>query len=137
MKNSYATVNKKPNVIYILADDLGYSDVSYNNIYYNDQNKNNKNNFINTPNIDELAHNGIKLDNFYATPLCSPSRASFLTGLYSHRTGINGALIGASVLGLDKNYKTIAQELKERKYNTHMIGKWHLVICKILTKYFV
>jgi len=107
-----ATAAKK-NVIVILADDLGFKDVSYNG------------GPIPTPNIDGLAANGLILDYYITHPLCTPSRASFLTGKYAHSTGLNGALVGPNPWGLNDT-NTIPQMFKDNGYTTHMVGKWHL-----------
>lgn len=109
---------KRPNVVLILADDMGYSDI---NCYGGE---------IDTHNLDKLAKNGIRFTQFYNTARCSPSRASLLTGLHPHQTGI-GILVDddrpegyAGDLG--KNCVTIAELLKINGYRTYMSGKWHM-----------
>ncbi len=107
---------KKPNIVIIMLDDMGYGDIeSFGAIDYY------------TPNINDLADNGMLFTNFYsAQAVCSASRAGLLTGTYPNRIGINGALFPQSKVGLNSNEKTIAEILKEKKYKTAVIGKWHL-----------
>lgn len=108
--------NKKPNIIVIFADDMGYGDVG---IYGHPT--------IKTPNIDRMAVEGQKWTNYYvASSLCSPSRAALLTGRLPIRTGITQVLFPNSEKGLPQTEKTIADFLKENGYNTAMVGKWHL-----------
>ncbi len=112
-----AKKQKKPNVIIIFADDLGYGDLS---CYGNPT--------IKTPNLDNMASNGVKLTQFYvASPVCSPSRAALLTGLYPKKTDLHkGVLFPNSKTGLSSKYPTIATILKTQNYKTACIGKWHL-----------
>ena len=115
---------EKPNVIIILADDLGYSDIGC----YGSE--------IPTPNIDRLAENGLRFRHFYNTSRSCPTRASLLTGLYQHQTGVGmmtteaGNNFDFGVDGyrgyLNKNCVTIAEVLKGAGYHTYMTGKWHL-----------
>jgi arylsulfatase A-like enzyme len=108
----------KPNFIIIMADDLGYGDIScYGNTY------------INTPNIDRLSKEGIRFTDFHSNgAVCSPTRAALLTGKYQQRTGVGGVITAAGhrEVGLAINEITIADELKKYGYNTGMFGKWHL-----------
>jgi arylsulfatase A-like enzyme len=109
---------KRPNIIVILADDLGFSDVGC----YGSE--------INTPNIDYLAKNGIRYTQFYNTSRCCPTRASLLTGLYNHQAGI-GQMTDAEdepgYLGhITENSVTVAEVLKSAGYHTAMTGKWHV-----------
>lgn len=112
---------RKPNVIVIIADDLGYADISAYGIKR-----------ISTPNIDRIGNEGVKFTNGYATaPVCSPSRAGLQTGRYQQRFGFefnNGPANrdAEQGLGLDTNEITIAQALKDNGYRTALIGKWHL-----------
>ncbi|MFL2638698.1 MAG: sulfatase [Flavobacteriaceae bacterium] len=108
--------SKKPNVIFILTDDLGYEDLAtYGST------------FIKTPNLDKLADQGAKLTSYYATQaVCSASRASILTGCYPNRIGISGALGPNSKTGINPDEFLISEMLKENGYNTAIYGKWHL-----------
>ena len=81
---------KQPNIIFILVDDVGWADFSYNV---------NGNTSISTPNIDRIAKKGIKLKRHYAQPTCTPSRASLLTGRYAANTGLNFAMFPGSPVG--------------------------------------
>ncbi|WP_157491750.1 sulfatase-like hydrolase/transferase [Flammeovirga sp. SJP92] len=111
-----------PNFIVIIADDLGYSDVGYHGLRTD----------IPTPNIDALANKGVQFSEGYVTaPVCAPSRAGLLTGVYQQRFGFkdNPGPFRPSpeiVPGISHDYPTIAQELKKVGYNTAAIGKWHL-----------
>ncbi len=111
-----------PNVILIFADDLGYGDLSG---YGSEK--------IKTPNIDNLAKGGVRFTSFYASAsVCSPSRASLLTGSYANRVGIprvlfpNGSWGSQPNIGLDPDEITIADMLQKEGYETAMAGKWHL-----------
>lgn len=112
------TQSKKPNIILIMADDMGYSDLGFFGAE------------IETPNIDQLARNGLVMTQFYNTSRCCPSRAALLTGLYQHETGIGemtGNLGHPSYQGyLNEKCVTIAEVLKENGYTTLMSGKWHV-----------
>ncbi|KAH1186516.1 hypothetical protein KIL84_019265 [Mauremys mutica] len=118
---SHASVSYKPNIVLILADDLGIGDVG---CYGNDT--------IRTPNIDHLAKEGVKLiQHIAAAPLCTPSRAAFLTGRYPIRSGMDATndyrviqWAGASG-GLPPNETTFAKILQQQGYITGLIGKWH------------
>lgn len=108
----------RPNIIVILADDMGFSDAGC----YGGE--------INTPNINYLAQNGIRFTNFYNTSRCCPTRASLLTGLYNHQAGI-GKMTDAEdepgYLGhITTNAVTLAEVLKTAGYHTAMSGKWHV-----------
>ena len=113
-------VNKKPNIIIIMSDDMGFSDLSC----YGGE--------IPTPNIDNLAMNGLRFTQFYNTSRCCPTRASLLTGLYSHQAGMGGMSDSgnrgtpAFKGDLSKNAVTIAEVLKENGYSTYLSGKWHI-----------
>tara|TARA_B100000941_G_scaffold102479_1_gene71753 strand:+ start:6964 stop:8376 length:1413 start_codon:yes stop_codon:yes gene_type:complete len=111
---------KKPNIIIIFADDLGYGDLGCYGSKINE-----------TPTLDRMAYEGKKFSNFYvSSPVCSPSRASLLTGCYPQRISF-GTFDGLRVLfpgqgiGLSTEEKTIAKTLKESGYRTKIIGKWH------------
>ncbi len=115
-KNSSTDINPKPNLIVILTDDQGYSDVGC----YGAKG-------FSTPNLDQMAERGIRFTDFYAAPTCSPARASLLTGTYANRIGINRPLNGPDI-GLHPDEITIAEKLKEEGYATALVGKWHLGI---------
>ena len=107
--------NRPPNIIVILADDLGYADLGC----YGSR--------INTPNIDSMARDGALFQNFYSTsPVCSPSRAALMTGRYQTRVGMPSVLGPADTCGLPDGETTVAQVLKPLGYKTMCVGKWHL-----------
>lgn len=110
--------NDRPNIIIIMADDMGYSDIGC----YGGE--------IETPNIDYLARNGLRFTQFYNTSRCCPTRASLLTGLYSHQAGIGNMSFDQGAAGyrgyMKENTITLAELLKTGGYNTGMVGKWHV-----------
>lgn len=101
-----------PNVIVILSDDQGWGDLSING-----------NTNLSTPNIDSLGRDGARFDRFYVCPVCSPTRAEFLTGRYHPRSGVTSTSTGGERLDLDE--RTIAQVFKAAGYRTSAFGKWH------------
>ncbi|MGJ8654722.1 MAG: sulfatase family protein [Opitutaceae bacterium] len=110
----------RPNVIFILMDDMGYSDVSCYGATK-----------VNTPNIDRMAAEGMMFTDFHTgASICSPSRAAFLTGAYPQRAGlymgINQKREAHWFLGLNPDEITIAEQFKQQGYTTAMVGKWHL-----------
>lgn len=109
-------INKKPNIVFIFADDLGYGDLG---LFGSSE--------INTPNIDRMGAEGIKFSEFYvASSICTPSRAALLTGRYPFRQGINKVFFPESATGMDPEEVTIAEVLKTVGYHTGIVGKWHL-----------
>lgn len=109
---------KKPNVIFVLADDLGWGDVSWNNPD------------MPTSNMARLAAEGLRLEQSYAQQVCTPSRAALLTGRYPFHIGRQKrALKPLQPTGLTLNVTTLPSELKKLGYRTHMVGKWHLGYC--------
>lgn len=117
-KNKIEPKDERPNIILIMADDMGYSDLGFFG------------SGIETPNIDRLAGNGLVMTSFYNTSRCCPTRASLLTGLYQHQAGIgcmNHDLGYPSYQGfLNDSCVTIAEVLKDAGYTTLMTGKWHV-----------
>lgn len=103
---------QSPNIVLIMSDDQGWGDLSING---------NKN--LNTPNIDLLAEDGVQFNHFYVSPVCSPTRAEFLTGRYHPRSGVHGTSEGRERMNL--NETTIAEIFKEAGYATAAFGKWH------------
>lgn len=111
-------MNKRPNILLILNDDMGYSDIGC----YGGE--------VETPNLDRLAKNGLRFTQFYNTARCSPSRASLLTGLHPHQTGIGILTYDSGPEGyagnLNQRCATIAEVLKTAGYRTYLSGKWHV-----------
>src|SRR6187549_1418684 len=108
--------SNRPNIILIMADDLGYGDIGAFGATD-----------IRTPNIDRLASNGLKLTSFYSTsPVCSPTRAGLLTGRFPRRMGIDQVFFPESFTGIPAEEVTLAEALKGNGYTTGIIGKWHL-----------
>lgn len=109
---------KKPNIVIVYADDLGYADIGvFGAKGYR------------TPNLDRLAKEGVRFTDFHvAQAVCSASRAALLTGCYPNRIGIAGALNHQSKVGIGTNEMTLAELVKQKGYATAMIGKWHLGI---------
>lgn len=102
----------KPNVVVFLADDAGWGDYSQNG-----------NKMVRTPNIDSIAKQGVTLDRYYVCPVCSPTRAEFLTGRYHPRGGVKGVSTGQERLDLTE--RTVADAFKAAGYATGAFGKWH------------
>ena len=104
---------EKPNVILIVVDDQGYGDIAAHG-----------NEWIKTPNIDNLYANSTRLTDFHVSPTCAPTRAALMTGHHNYRTGVFFTIKGRSLI-LERE-TTMAQVFKENGYNTAMFGKWHL-----------
>ncbi|CAH1277493.1 ARSJ [Branchiostoma lanceolatum] len=105
----------KPNIVFILADDFGWNDIGYHG------------SFIKTPNLDRLASEGVKLENYYVQPICSPSRCQLMTGRYQIHYGLQHSVITSDrPHGLPLDEVTLPQKLKESGYSTYIVGKWHL-----------
>lgn len=119
--NNTSSAVDRPNIIVIMSDDMGYSDLGC----YGGE--------IETPNLDSLAASGVRFTQFYNTARCCPTRAALLTGLYSHQAGIghmmedHSATAGNAYTGeLSHKAVTIAEVLKSAGYSTYMAGKWHV-----------
>ncbi len=109
-----------PNIVIILADDLGYADLGCQGCED-----------IPTPHIDSIARDGVRFTDGYAThPVCSPSRAGLMSGMYQHRFGFEHnsgpERYAAPNFGLPRNVPTLAEKLKTAGYATGMVGKWHI-----------
>lgn len=106
---------RKPNIVYFLVDDLGWGDVGYHG------------SDIRTPSIDRLAASGVKLDSFYAQPVCSPTRAAIMTGRYPIRYGLQTEVIRPwATYGLALSERLMPEILRASGYRTVLLGKWHL-----------
>ncbi|MEX2264851.1 MAG: arylsulfatase [Bryobacteraceae bacterium] len=109
---------KRPNIVVIMADDMGFSDLGC----YGGE--------IATPNLDRLAKGGVRFTQFYNTARCCPTRASLLTGLYSHQAGVGHMVNDRGLPGyrgnLNRQSVTIAEALRPARYHTLMCGKWHV-----------
>ena len=119
------SAHARPNIVIIMADDMGFSDIGC----YGGE--------IRTPNVDRLAENGLRFTQFYNAARCCPTRASLLTGLYAHQTGIGHMTSENERLRFDLGYPgyrgylnrscvTIAEALRPAGYRTLMAGKWHV-----------
>jgi arylsulfatase A-like enzyme len=113
-----AAAAPRPNIVIILADDVGYSDIGC----YGGE--------IRTPNLDRLATNGLRFTQFYNTAGCCPTRASLLTGLYPHQAGVGHMVSDRGRDGyrgkLNSNCVTIAEALRPAGYRSYAVGKWHV-----------
>ena len=105
--------NEGPNVIVVLIDDQGYGDIGLHG-----------NPVLETPNIDDLGRESVRLTDFHVDPTCSPTRAALLTGKYSRRVGVWHTIAAGNYL--DKNEVTMADVFKASGYRTGLFGKWHL-----------
>eukprot|EP00052_Salpingoeca_macrocollata_P014471 m.113785 g.113785 ORF g.113785 m.113785 type:complete len:504 (-) comp19329_c0_seq3:256-1767(-) len=106
---------KQPHIVFIVADDLGWNDVQFHGSPQ-----------IPTPNIDKLAQEGVILNNYHAQPVCSPTRASILSGRHVIHTGIYMPFSQGTALRLNLTYSLLPQYLQRLNYSTHAVGKWHL-----------
>lgn len=114
--SSAPAADLKPNIVHIVADDLGWKDVGFNGCVD-----------IKTPNLDALAAGGAKFSQLYVQPMCTPTRAALMTGRYPFRYGLQTIVIpGPAGYGLDTSEWLMPQCLKDAGYATAIIGKWHL-----------
>ena len=102
----------KPSILHIVVDDLGYKDLGY------------KNSITQSPTIDYLAQNGVRLTNYYVMVVCSPTRSSMMSGRYSWRQGFYS--VGGQGQALNESFRLLPSILKDSGYETVAIGKWHL-----------
>ncbi len=111
----YSYADDRPNFVVFVADDLGNADLGY------------RGSDISTPNIDALAKEGVRLEDYYGLPVCTPARAALMTGRYPMRQGLQTLVIFPShTYGLPTDEETVAQALKDAGYQTALVGKWHL-----------
>ena len=113
--DSEAANHASPNIVLIFIDDMGYADIGPFG-----------NTDVKTPNLDRFATEGMKFTNFYATPVCSMSRACLMTGCYNARVSVPGVLFPRDNVGLNPSEETLAEIVKQKNYATCAIGKWHL-----------
>lgn len=111
---------KRPNVVFIMADDYGWNDVSWHNRH------------MPTPNIEALAMNGVILNQSYVNQMCTPTRSAFLTGHYPYHLGTeHGVFHGATASAVPLRFTFLPEILQRLGYKTHMIGKWHVGYCNV------
>ena len=113
--DSEAANHASPNIVLIFIDDMGYADIGPFG-----------NTDVKTPNLDRFATEGMKFTSFYATPVCSMSRACLMTGCYNARVSVPGVLFPRDNVGLNPSEETLAEIVKQKNYATCAIGKWHL-----------
>ncbi|XP_005093145.1 arylsulfatase B [Aplysia californica] len=115
----FADGKKSPNIVFIVSDDYGFRDIGYHGAEFA------------TPNLDKLAADGVKLENYYVQPICSPTRSQLMTGRYQIHTGLQHSIIWPSQpYGVPLDDPTMADFLRGQGYSTHAVGKWHLGLYK-------
>lgn len=119
VRKNFLKSEQKPTIIFILADDLGWNEVSWHNKR------------IKTPFLEALSEtHGVRLEQSYVAPKCSPSRAALMTGIYPFRLGMQrNAIERFQPVGMNSSLQTLPQLLKQGGYATHIVGKWHLGYC--------
>eukprot|EP00041_Stephanoeca_diplocostata_P016588 m.327599 g.327599 ORF g.327599 m.327599 type:complete len:546 (-) comp20416_c0_seq2:286-1923(-) len=109
----------KPHLLFILVDDYGYGDIGYHNILADG--------LLSTPHLDLLAGGGIKLEQYYVQPICTPTRSQLLTGRYQIHTGLQHGVIHPQMpSGVPTDMPLISNQLQSLGYRTHLVGKWHV-----------
>ena len=118
-----AVAARQPHIVFFLADDYGFADIGYHADLYGRANGTNK---IRTPTLDQLSASGVRLENYYIQPVCSPTRATLLTGRYVFHHGVHVPFIDSSRSTLPLNETTLSERMKSAGYATAAVGKWHL-----------
>ncbi|MGI9244707.1 MAG: sulfatase-like hydrolase/transferase, partial [Verrucomicrobiales bacterium] len=113
LAGAWQAIASRPNVVIVITDDQGYGDLSCHG-----------NPVLKTPHLDELYGESVRLSDYHVAPTCSPTRAAFLTGHWTNRTGVWHTIMGRSMLR--ENEVTMGQVFKDAGYATGMFGKWHL-----------
>ncbi|KAI8515755.1 hypothetical protein Bbelb_065680 [Branchiostoma belcheri] len=108
----------QPHIVFIVADDLGWNDVGWHNPD------------VKTPVLDQLAHDGVILNQTYVNYVCTPSRTAFMTGYFPYHVGMQHmAMLPAQPSAVPSHFPFLPEKLKELGYATHVVGKWHLGFC--------